>query len=105
MDIITTIEYLLAAMAGLYLIGLVVVWIYELKRNALYRRMKEQVRLLENFQLSMAVTHVKMYRITQDYHKNASNLERVQQFILKNVLLIGSNNRLLSSLPPRVGRR
>lgn len=105
MDIITTIEYFLAAMTGLYLLGLVVVWVYELRRNALYRRMREEVRRLESAPSSMAVLTAKTYKVTQDYHRSASRLEMVQQFILKNVLLIGNNHRLLSSLPSRTGRR
>ena len=81
MDIITTIEYLVATMVGLYLTGLLAVWFYELKRNTLYRRMREQTRLLEELHLNMALRHAKMYKIEEDYRRNVSTLERVQQFI------------------------
>lgn len=98
MDIITTIEYLGIVMVGYYLIGLAAVWAYEIKRNALYRQMKEQVKVLECSRFSMALTHAKTYKITEDYRRMASGLERVQQFILKNVLLIGGFHRLSSTL-------
>lgn len=96
MDIITTIEYGMAAMVGFYLLGLTTVWIYELKRNALYRQMKQQVRLLEDSRMCMALLHAKTYKIQEDYHRKASGLEMVQQFILKNVLLIRNMQESLS---------
>lgn len=105
MDIITTIEYCLLVMIVFYLIGLTVVWVYELKRNALYRSMKEQVRYMESFPLSMALLHAKTYKIMEDYHRNAFYLERVQQFILKNVLLIGSVQHLSPLFTLKSNRR
>lgn len=105
MNSIITIEYLIAILFGLYLMSLLAVWFYELRRNALYRQMKEQVRLLESLHLSMALFHIKMYKIEEDYRRNALNLEKVQQFIFKNVLLIGSIHRLFSPLSSRAGRR
>ncbi|HBI50857.1 MAG: hypothetical protein US57_C0002G0068 [Candidatus Moranbacteria bacterium GW2011_GWC2_37_73] len=88
MNIITTIEYLAAMMVGFYLIGLLMVWIYEFKRNAIYKKMQEKAKNLEQMHLSMAVTHAKAYKIMQDYRRDSSAAERVQQFILENVLLI-----------------
>jgi hypothetical protein len=103
MNIITAIEYLGIAMIAVYLIGIAMVWFYELKRNALYHRMKEQVKLLETHRFSMAVMHAKTYKITEDYRRTASMLEGVQQFILKNVLLIRNIQNSLS--PSRANRR
>ncbi|NTW26806.1 MAG: hypothetical protein HGA36_00560 [Candidatus Moranbacteria bacterium] len=97
MDIITTIECLMITAIVLYLLGIGAVWIYEFKKSALYRQMKQELELLERFNLSRAVIHAKSYRINENYRKNSLKLERVQQFILKNVLLIGSFNRLASA--------
>jgi hypothetical protein len=101
MDIITTIEYVGIAMVVVYLLGIATAWVYEIKRNALYRRMKEQVRLLESSRFSMALTHAKTYKITEDYRQMAQGMERVQQFIVKNVLLIGGFHRLSSTFDRR----
>jgi len=88
MNILTTIEYFMAMMIGLYLVGLVVVWAYDLKRNAIYRRMRQHAMELEGLHLSMAVLHAKKYKIMEDYRREVSMVERVQQFILENLLLI-----------------
>lgn len=88
MNIITTIEYLAVIMIGFYLFGLLMVWIYEFKRNAIYKKMQEQTKGLKEMHLSMAVTHAKTYKIIHDYRRDSSAAERVQQFILENVLLI-----------------
>src|SRR6266704_2614153 len=104
MDTINIIEYLALIATGTYAFGVGAVWIYELRKNALYRNMKEQVRVVESFRLSMAVLHAKKYKIDEDYRRNISKLERVQQFILKNVLLIGSVHRFSTSLSLKVSR-
>lgn len=88
MNIIATIECFAVVLAALYLIGFAVVWIYDFKRNFVYRRMQEQAKNLENLRLSMAVMHAKKYKIIHDYRKEISTIERVQQNILKNLLLI-----------------
>jgi len=88
MNILTTIEYFVAVMIGLYLIGLIVVWVYDLKRNAIYRRMRQHAMSLESLHLSMAVLHAKQYKIMEDYRRDVGVVERVQQFILENLLLI-----------------
>jgi hypothetical protein len=76
----------------LYIMGLLLAWVYEIKRNALYLRMREQVKSLEIHQMrdqkSSAVLRVRMYKINEDYRKSSMGLERVQQFILEKVLLI-----------------
>jgi hypothetical protein len=88
MNILTTIEYFAALLIVLYLLGLIVVWAYDFKRNAIYRRMQQQAMNLENLHLSMAVLHAKKYKIMEDYRRDVSMVERAQQFILENLLLI-----------------
>lgn len=91
MDIITAIEYFVSAVIMLYLIGLLLVWVYELRKNALYRHMQERIRFLENFRQSMAVLHAKKYKVIEDYRRDISGIERVQQSI-QNLLFIGKKN-------------
>ena len=88
MKILTTIECLAGLMFILYLLGLVVVWIYDIKRNSLYRIMQEKYKSLDDLHLSMAVMHAKKYKITEDYRRDAFLVEREQHFILENLLLI-----------------
>ena len=97
MDIIIAIEYLIGVMLGLYLTGLMVVWFYEIKRNSLRERMRLQMKFLENSHLSMALLHAKTYKIKEDYNREALGMEMVQQFILRNVLLIRNMQDSLSA--------
>ena len=84
----TVIKYIVMIGISMYVSGLLLAWVYEIKRNALYRKMREQVRLLENFPKSSAVIHARTYKIHEDYAQKIAGLERVQQFILENLLLI-----------------
>jgi hypothetical protein len=71
----------------IYFAGVVSVWICEFKRNALCKTMHQKVRLLEGSRVSMAVFHAKMYKIEEDCRREMLEIERVQQFILGNVLM------------------
>lgn len=72
----------------LYLCGLVFALAYEAKINKIFRKMKEETRSLENLKLSMAMIHLKTYKITQDYQKKISEMEKTRQFILEKWLFL-----------------
>ena len=86
--VITAIIFIVSVVLFLYLCGLVSVWIYEIKINKIFRKMKEEIRDLENLKLSMAMLHIKTYRITQDYRKKISEMEKIRQFILEKWLFL-----------------
>lgn len=88
MNILTTIEYLVGLMAVLYLIGMIVVLIYDFKKNSLYRNMRESIRDMEGLQLSMAVMHARTYMVMENYRRDLSMVEKVQQFILENMFFV-----------------
>jgi hypothetical protein len=93
MFIITTIEYGVVVMIGFYLIVTAIVWIYELRKSAVYRKMKEQIRCLENFHLSMAVSNAKAYRIMENYRRDILGIEKIQQFIFENLFFISKGSQ------------
>lgn len=43
--------------------------------------------MAENLQISRAVLHVKTYKINRDYCQKIEKIERLQDFILKKMLL------------------
>lgn len=93
MDIFSVIECVIIVASVFYVSNLIVVWAYELRRNSSYRQMQEQVRQLESFRLSAAVLHAKTYRVLENYRKDVLNIERVQQFILGNLLFINKKSQ------------
>ncbi len=88
MNIIIAIKFLLGLMIVLYVLGLIVVWLYDVKKNNLYRVMQERDRGLMSLNLSMAVLYAKKYKILEDYRRDTFLVEREQHFILENLLLI-----------------
>ena len=92
MDIFTAIEYIAALALGVYIVGAIIAWIYEIKKNSLYREMQSCVKLLDSLQLSAALRHIRMYKIQEDYRRAAGKLESAQQAILENVLFTGSRS-------------
>ena len=99
MQSLIIIEYLTGLLALIYIIGLISVWLCELKRNALYLQMQRRVRLIENLHLSAAMLHVKIYKINMDYCKKIEEIERLQHFILKKMLLVKKSS--LKNMPMR----
>ena len=80
--------YIVAFAALLYCSGLGLVWLFEFRKKSLYQEMRKQVQVLENLRLSMAMLHVKMYKISEDYRRRNAELEKMQQFILEKWLFI-----------------
>lgn len=87
MQFLIIIEYILGFLTLAYIGGLISVWLCEIRRNILYRQMQRCVRLAENLHVSMAVLHVKTYKIKRDYYQKIDKIERIQHFILKKMLL------------------
>ena len=87
MQSLIIIEYIAGFLALTYIGGLISVWICELKRNVLYRQMQQQIRLIESLHLSAAMLHVKTYKINMDYCRKIDEIDRVQRFVLKKMLL------------------
>ncbi len=94
MDILTAIEYVAVGLVGIYSIGLLLVWLYEIRKNSLYTQMQNKLRLLEDLHLSAALRYAKKYKIKEDYRKEIGGLERVQRFIFENVLFMSKNESL-----------
>lgn len=88
METFTIIKYLFFIGIVFYVTGLLLAWFYETRKNVLYQKMRKQIKLLESFGQKSAVTQIRLYRINQDYDREVLKLERVQQFILENMLLI-----------------
>ena len=87
MQSLIIIEYIAGFLALTYIGGLILMWSCELKRNVLYRQMQKEIRLIENFHLSAAMRHVKTYKINMDYCRKIDEVDRVQHFVLKKMLL------------------
>lgn len=88
MFIIVTIECIFALAALIYLIGLTIVWIWEFRKNALYAKRQQNLKMLEFLPKSAAVLHAKAYKIGKDYRNDLQRLEDVQFFILENILML-----------------
>ncbi|EKE25277.1 MAG: hypothetical protein ACD_5C00226G0003 [uncultured bacterium] len=88
MNILIAIKYIAVLLTGLYLAGLLIVWIFEFKKNNLYSRMQKRLKLLEGMRLSTALGYAKAYKIKHDYRREIEPLERVQKFILIQVLFM-----------------
>jgi hypothetical protein len=88
MNIIIIIEYLAIIIISLYIIGIIVVWVCDFKMNIVYRKMQKHFVKLGDLNLSMAVLHAKKYKIMADYRRDILMIEKVQKFILENLLLI-----------------
>lgn len=87
MNIIVIIEYIAMVLAGLYLLGLAMMWFLGLKKNICYSRMQNQIKVLESMSKSSAVVNARKYQINQDYQKSILALEKNEQFVLENILL------------------
>lgn len=88
MDILIAIKYTIAVLMGLYISGLLIVWIFELRKNAIYDDMQRQLRVIEKLRLSAAMEYVKAYKIRHDFRRRIEALESAQKFILSKVLFI-----------------
>lgn len=88
MEFITVIEYLSAALLGFYLLGLLIVWSFEFRKNALYQKMQKRLREIEEMGFSAALGYAKTYKIKHDFRREIESLERMQKFILVQVLFI-----------------
>lgn len=88
MSFITVIEYLAVSLFVLYLLGALVAWLYELRKNALYLKMQKELKSLENMRLSAALGYAKTYKIRHDYFRRIRLLEKAQKFILVQVLFM-----------------
>jgi len=88
MQAIITIVYIVSFVALLYCCGLVLAWTYEMRMNKMFRKMREKIQPLEKLGTNTALFHVKKYKITEDYRKGISEIEKVQKFILRKLLFI-----------------
>lgn len=88
MNALIIIEYIAVLLVGIYSIGLLLVWAYELRKNALYLKMQKRIKLLEDMHFSAALGYAKTYKIKHDFRREIEPLERVQKFILSQVLFI-----------------
>ena len=87
MNIFFTIAGIVILVFCLYISGLILVWLCEIRRNFLYRQMRQCIRLAENLQVSRAVLYIKTYKINRDYYQKIDKIERLQHFILKKMSL------------------
>jgi hypothetical protein len=94
--IITSISILLAFLF-IYLCGFALALFYEIKINKTFGRMRAEIKNLENSRLSMAMLHLKEYKITQDYRRKISEIERGRQFFLEKWLLAPTPKYLKST--------
>jgi uncharacterized membrane protein len=88
MEFSIMLKILIAAVAGVYLLSLLMVLIYERRKMSLYKKAKKEIILIENLGISMAVLHAKMFRVRHDYLKMVGDIDRKQQFIFEKILLI-----------------
>ena len=88
MKTITIIQYLLGSIIFIYFCGVFSVWICEFKISMLCRKMIKKIDLLKSLHLSRAVFYAKKYKITEDCRRNMMAIEKLQQFILKNILML-----------------
>lgn len=84
----TVIQYLLAIIIGLYISGLLFVWIFELRKNAVYCDMQRKLRNIEELRLSAAIEYAKVYKVRHDFRRKIQLLEEAQKFVLSKVLFI-----------------
>lgn len=91
MEVITVIEYLSAILLSLYLIAVLVAWVYEIRKNKLYREMQNDLKFLDRLHLSAALNYAKSYKIRHDYLRKVESLERVQKFVLVQMLFMAKN--------------
>lgn len=77
-----TIISLLVLAALLYSLGVILVLICEHRMKRLYREMRK-IDVLENSGMSMALVHVKKYKITEDYRLKIARIQKAQKFILE----------------------
>lgn len=88
LDIFTVIEYIAVLLVGIYSVGLLLAWIYEIRKNALYLKMQKSLNILKDMHLSAALEYAKAYKIRHDYRRSVEPLERVQKFLLVQVLFV-----------------
>lgn len=88
MFFLTVIEYLTVVLLTLYLLSALVAWAYEMRKNALYLKMQKQLKCLEAMHLSAALGYAKSYKIRHDYRRQIQPLDKVQKFILENLLFM-----------------
>jgi hypothetical protein len=81
-----TIISLLVLAALLYSLGVILVLICEHRMKRLYREMREKIDVLENSGMSMALVHVKKYKITEDYRLKIARIQKAQKFILEKAV-------------------
>jgi len=99
MQFLIVTEYILGLLALTYIAGIISVWACEFRKTILYRQMQQQIRSIENLHLSAAMLHVKTYKINRDYHQKIEEIECVQSFILKKMLLMKKSS--LKNMPMR----
>jgi hypothetical protein len=80
--------YLIFIFFFAYGCGIVSAWLCEWRRNTVYKKMRHEIILLEDVQMSGAVLRIKTYKIMEDYRRRALGIEKVQQFILEKWLFV-----------------
>lgn len=88
MKIFVIFGYLFGVVIIAYFCGIFSVWACQIKMNILCKKMRQKINLLGNSNISMAVFYVKKYKIVEDYRRSIAEIERIQKFILKNILMI-----------------
>lgn len=88
MNIIITIGCIAVLVGMFYCLGLLLVWLYEMKEIRVYNEMREKMRILENSRLTGAMIHAKKLKIQYDYHRIIVEIENYRQFIIENLLFL-----------------
>ena len=83
MDVLTIIRFAIVIFAIFYISSMILALIFELRRSSLYKQMQMQIRHIGELGFTAAVTHVKVYKITEDHRRKILKVDRVQQILLK----------------------
>jgi hypothetical protein len=87
MNINTIIGYLGFMIASFYVLGFMLVWLFELKLTSLFQNFQKKIHSLENMSLSMAVKSAKTFKFDNDYRASQERIIHYQQIILKSMLV------------------
>ncbi len=88
METILIIKLFLVVIGSAYAVGLFLVWWYENKKTRMYRIVLRQIDFLKSLRLSMALLHVKIFKVEQDYRQWSEMIDGRQQFIFEKVLFL-----------------
>ena len=75
-------------------------WICEWRISALQKKMRREIKALENLQISGALLYTKNYKIKEDYRHKILNIEEVQKLVVKRMKIIKISPLKNNSLKP-----